>query len=279
MEQIGVSHAFGAMHLGPVVHAARLGPARLVEEEAAALELEDQQRVVLAPGLVAVHLGRELGVDRDDRRPVHHPAGEGDAVAAHVREHTAAGAIDIPEVGRVRAVMLLRLLDEGRAAKRAGIEQRLHTHVLGREAHLLGIHEEHAGILAGRHHAVGLGHAQAHRLLQHDVLAGGGAVQHQRAVGVVGRADDHHVDVVALEQRAMVGAVVRETVSPGEGLGMARRRRRDPDQSRMGVARERAGMDPAHELRTQEPDTNRFRHGRPRFSKGLLGVWRPGALA
>ena len=181
-------------------------------------------------------------------------------MAAHVREHAAAGAIDIPEVGRVGAVVLLRLLDQGRAAERAGVEQRLHPHILRREAHLLGIHEEHAGILAGGDHAVGLGHAQAHGLLQHDVLAGSGAVQHQRAVGVVGRADRHHVDIVVLQQRAVICAVVGEAVRLCESLGVPRRRRRHSDQFRMGVAHERAGVDSAHELRTQEPDTNRFRH-------------------
>ena len=163
-------------------------------------------------------------------------------MAAHVREHAAAGAIDIPEVGRMGAVVLLRLLDEGRAAKRTGVEQRLHPHVLRREAHLLGIHEEHAGVLAGGDHAVGLGHAQAHGLLQHDVLACSGAVQHQRAVSVVGRADHHHVDIVALQQRAVICAVVGEAVRFCESLGVPRRRRCHRDQLRVGVAHERAGM-------------------------------------
>ena len=197
-------------------------------------------------------------------------------MAAHVREHAAAGAVHVPEVGRMGAVMLLGLLDEGGAAERTGVEQRLHAHIFGREADLFGVHEEHAGVGAGGDHAVGLGQAQAHRLLQHDMLAGGGAVQHQRAMGVVGGADHHHVDIVARQQRPVIGAVVGQAVGCGEGLGMARRRRRHAHQPGVGIAHERAGVDPAYELGTQEPDTDRFRHRRPRSFRGLPGALRPG---
>ena len=139
-----------------------------------------------------------------------------------------------------------------------GVEQRLHPHVLRREAHLLGIHEEHAGILAGGDHACrprpcsGTWASPARR------ACCSGAVQHQRAVSVVGRADHHHVDIVALQQRAVICAVVGEAVRFCESLGVPRRRRCHRDQLRVGVAHERAGMNPAHELRTRNPTPTGF---------------------
>ena len=70
-------------------------------------------------------------------------------VAAHVQQHAAAGAVDVPEPGRVRAVVLLALLDQEDVAQRALVDQLLGADVLGREAELLGVHQLDAG-LAGR---------------------------------------------------------------------------------------------------------------------------------
>ena len=57
MEQVGVDHAVGAVDLGAVVHAAGLGPALLGHADRAAAELDDDDRVVVAAGLVAVDEG------------------------------------------------------------------------------------------------------------------------------------------------------------------------------------------------------------------------------
>ena len=83
---------------------------------------------------------------------------------------------------------------------RAGVHELFGPHVLGREAQLLGVHEQHSGVGAGRDHPVGLGHGGAQGFLADDVLARLGRVATGLAVQVVGQRQHHHVHLVQLQQ-------------------------------------------------------------------------------
>ena len=67
VQEIGIGHALGPVHLRTVVHAAHLRPAFLGHRHHAVGELQDQDGVVIALGLVPVHGGAHLGIDRRDR--------------------------------------------------------------------------------------------------------------------------------------------------------------------------------------------------------------------
>jgi hypothetical protein len=178
-QQVGVGHPLAAVDLGPVVHAARLGPALLRHGRGAAVHLEEERAGIVATRLVAVNIGTHVGVDAAHGRlaagrTAQQPAEELDRVAAHVHRHPAAAAAHVPEPGGVWTVVLLRLLHQVDPAQRPLIDELLEADVLGREAQLLGVHELDLGLAAGVDHAVGLGEIKAEGLLADDVLAGRG---------------------------------------------------------------------------------------------------------
>src|SRR6266851_1835006 len=117
VQEIGVGDALGAVHLGAVVHPAGLGPALLRDRGGAALELQEQDRVVLPARARAVQARAHLGIDGLDPRAAEHPSKELDGVTAHVHGDTAAGALDVPEVVGMGTVVLLGLLDQRGAAE------------------------------------------------------------------------------------------------------------------------------------------------------------------
>src|SRR5262249_20650206 len=116
MEKIGIGLAIAAKNLGLIVHASGLGPALLGQPHGASLEVEDEHRLVVAVGLIAVNISMHLRISpRDPRLPAplaENPAEELDGVATHVHGHAAAAAPGIVEPTRVRSVVLFGLLDE-----------------------------------------------------------------------------------------------------------------------------------------------------------------------
>ena len=62
MQHIGVGHASRTVDLGAIVHAAELGPAFLGQGDHAIVELEDDDRVVVAARPGGVHAGVHLRV-------------------------------------------------------------------------------------------------------------------------------------------------------------------------------------------------------------------------
>ncbi len=110
VEQVGISDALRPVHLRAIIHASKFRPAFLRHSDDSIFELDNQNRVVLTGGLVAMDLGAHLRVNRTDFRPAEHPAEKFNRVATHVHRHAAAGALHVPEVRRVRTVMFLRLL-------------------------------------------------------------------------------------------------------------------------------------------------------------------------
>src|ERR1017187_4316365 len=101
-----------------------------------------------------------LGIDSLDvrlsrgRAIAEQPAKELDGVATHVEGDSAAAATGVEEPGRVGAVVLLRLLHEVNLAESAFTDQLLEPDVLGREAQLFGITQEHPGPLTNGDHPV-----------------------------------------------------------------------------------------------------------------------------
>jgi hypothetical protein len=104
-------------------------------------------------------------------------------------------------------------------AQGALLHQLFDADVLGREAEVLAVHQDHALLAAAPDHAVALGEVQRHRLVDEDVFAGGGRVQRHLAVEVVRAGDGDGVDEVALQHVLVVD----------EGVGDAKRAGEHPD--------------------------------------------------
>ena len=212
--------------------------------------------MILRLGAVGVHEGAQLGCRRLGRGLVVDPAGELDAVAAHVHEHSAAGALGIPEPVRMRAEVLLALAHQVHRPQRALVGQLLGPHVLGRKAELLGVHQKHARPAAGRDHLVGLGQRAGKRLLADHVLAGGGGRHRDLTVQVVGGADADDVHVRLLDQRPVVGVVAGNAVRGRKPLGIARGVRRDAAQGGRRHRLERLGVALGDEPRPHQSDSH-----------------------
>jgi len=140
-EQVGAGEAVGTVDFALVVDAAVLGPTVLGQTDAPAFVLYDAEAMVFAPGLVGVYVGPHLRIDALDRRLAEDPAGELDAVAAHVEQDAAARAVYIPEPGHVWSGMLFALFDQEGLADGPFLDELFGPHVLGGEAQLLGVHE------------------------------------------------------------------------------------------------------------------------------------------
>src|SRR5271157_2742861 len=128
--QVGEGQSSFAVNLDPVIHTAPAGPAILNQADGVPGELEDAEGVVLAAGLVAVHIRAHLAVDTLDHRPVEEPIAKGDSMATHVHEHAASRFLDIPEPVAVGAKVLLALLDEVDLSSRVAIARRLPRHIV-----------------------------------------------------------------------------------------------------------------------------------------------------
>ena len=124
----------------------------------------------------------------------------------------------------VRAVVLFRLLDQRRASQCAGIQEFFQAHVFRREAEFLGVHKLYPGLGAGRDHPVRLREVEAERLLDHDMLARGGGIEHHLAMQMVGHTDDDHLNRGLREQLAVIGEGMGNPKALGERRGVARRR-------------------------------------------------------
>ncbi len=253
-QDVDVGDAVGPDQLGAIVHASGLGPARLDHAQAVPGEAHDAHRVILGLRAIAVDEGAELGRGRLGRSLVVDPARELDPVAAHVHEHPAAGALGIPEPARVRPEVLLALAHEIHRPQRALVGQLLRPHVLGREAQLLGVHQEHSRLRAGGDHLVGLRQRARERLLADHVLAGRRGRNRDVAMQVVGGADADDVDVRLLDQRPVVGVVAGDAVLGREALGVPRSRRGDAAQAGGGHRLERLGVALGDEARPDQSD-------------------------
>ena len=163
---IGNGEALRAVDLGAVVEAAGTGPGVFGDADTAVgvlvggCEAHRDDSVVVALRLVAVHERAELGVDGFDRGVAEDPAAVGDGVAAHVHEHAAAGALDVPEPVCVGAVVAFELADVVDVAESTFVGELLGADVLGRKAEVLAVHEEDARFLARRDHPVALVEAE-----------------------------------------------------------------------------------------------------------------------
>src|SRR3989442_10634602 len=101
------------------------------------LEFHDGDRFILALRAIAMHLRRHVRVHAFDLGFAEEPPAKGDTVTAEVHDRAAAGLFDVPEPGRVRAGVLLALLDEVHAAERPFVRHLFRFHVLRREEQLL----------------------------------------------------------------------------------------------------------------------------------------------
>ena len=213
-QDVDVGDALGPDQLGAVVHPAGLGPARLDHARAGSRRSGRRRprgpRPACAspctnvPSSAVADSAGGLAVD---------PAGELDAVAAHVHQHAAARPLGIPEPVGVRAEVLLALADQVHRAERALVGELLRPHVLRREAELLGVHQERrppvlqAAIISSASASV-----RASGFSQITCLPADGGRDRDVAVQVVGGADADDVDVRLLDQRPVVGVVAGDAV-------------------------------------------------------------------
>jgi hypothetical protein len=143
----------------------------------------------------------------------------------------------------MRAIMLFRLFEEHRLTQRALVEKLLQADVFRRETKLLGVHQFDSCLPACRDHAVGFAEVQAERLFADNMFAGARGVQRDRAVHIIRRADDDHVERIQLQHLAIVGKVAGDAEFSGERLGMAWRWRCDRDQVGVRTSLERLCVD------------------------------------
>jgi len=133
--------------------------------------------------------------------------------------------------------VLLALLHEVHAAERTLVGHLLRLYVLRCEEQLLGVEQQHPGLLTGVDHRVRFLEGDAQRLLAHDVLAGPRGVDRDLRMETVGRRNGNHLDLGIAQQVAIVGVRLRDTVALGERGGVALRRRGDRDE--LGLFRDR----------------------------------------
>ncbi len=136
-----------------------------------------------------------MGGNRHGRGSTQHPAGELDAVAAHVLQGTSAALLHVPEPFRVRAEVPLRLFDEVNFSQRSLLHQLSCPNVLGSEDQFLGVQQMDAGSLARLDHAVGFRQIHAEGFFAYHVFAGFRGRHGRFAVQVVGQAQRNHVHI------------------------------------------------------------------------------------
>ena len=212
------------MDLRAVIHSSEFGPAFLSQGRATILEFQDDEPVVVAAGLVGVYRQAKLRVDGRDLGLSHHPTEELNRVATHVEGHASAGAVHVPEMRGVGPVVLFALLEQDWFPQGAFVKELFQADVLGGEAQFLRVHEFDSGPGASLNHLVRLPQVEAKRLLTDHVLARGCGVHRGLTVQVVRDTDDDHIDLVHLQELAVVCEMVRDAVLGREIAGVALRR-------------------------------------------------------
>ena len=102
--------------------------------------------------------------------------------------------LDVPEPVGVRAVVAFELADVVHVAERALVGELLGADVLRREAEVLAVHQDDAGLRAGLDHLVALVQREGERLVDEDVLARRRRRERDRRVEVVRAGDGDGVD-------------------------------------------------------------------------------------
>ena len=209
-----------------------------------------------------MHVRPHLGINRLDGRAAEHPAEELNGMAAHIHRHATPGTLHIPEMCGVRAVMFLGLLEQHGMTERAAVEQLLQADILGSKAQFLRIHQLDLGSAAGGEHLVGLRQAQAHRFLEDDMLARSRGVQSDFAVQVVWNPEDHQVNLIQIEQFAVVGEMPRDAVPARKRASLATGGRGHGDYFGAGATLKGVGMNGGDEARSYQAHANFILHDR-----------------
>jgi hypothetical protein len=131
-------------------------------------------------------------------------------MATHIEHHAAAGTADIPEPGRVGAGVFFGLSGKERFADRAFVDQLFDAYIFWGKQQLFGVHQQHAGFVAGRDHFVGLFKRDTQRFFDNDVFAGPGGIHNHLAVQVVRNADIDHIDIRFLQHGAVIAEGARD---------------------------------------------------------------------
>ena len=219
LEKIRVDHAARAINFDTIVHAAVAGPTVFANAENIVFELDNCHRIIFAFGAALMQEGVHRGVDTDDLWiAAEHPAEPGEAVTTHIHEHAAAALVHVIEPIAVRAGMLFALLHHVDRADGVFIHELADALVLGCETKFLGIHEFHAGFVAGVDHFIGLFKGHRERFLDDDMLAGLGRAEDCAMMEVVRNADVHNVAIRLANGAFQVGERFGNVMFLREGL-------------------------------------------------------------
>ena len=196
-------------------------------------------------------------------------------MATHIHRDTAPGTRDVPEVLRMGAVMLFRLLDQSGTAERAFIEQRFEPQILGRETQFLGVHQFNIRLPARLDHAIRFGEIQTQGFLHHDMLARSRRIERNPAMKIIRHAHNHHVDVRQNQQFAIVSEMAWNAMPLRKGECISRRRRSNGADLGLIAGAQRLGVDGRDELRANQPDSHSLRRGHRHYSRsmGLSVLW------
>jgi hypothetical protein len=253
--EIGVGDAAFAVDLDAIFHAAAAGPAVLDLALGAVVEVEDTDAVIFAAGFVSVYVGAHMAENAPDFGSAEEPVTEGDAVTSHVHKNAAAGAIDIPEPGGVRAEVFLGLFDEVDLAESAFVGHLFGFDVLRGKEQFLSVEKEDALAPAGVDHEIGFLEGHAERFLADHMFAGVGGVDGHLGVQCVGGGDGDQLDVGFGEHLAVIGEPAGQVMFAGELFGVTGGgRRHGNDLGFVGQDAERFGVDIGFELGSDDAD-------------------------
>ena len=156
----------------------------------------------------------------------------------HVQRHSPSAFLDIPKPIRMRPIVLLGLLHQIGLANRSLIHQPLQSQIFWAKAQLLGIHELHAGLLAGGDHAIGLLEISRQGFFADDVLARFGGRFGVFTMQVIRAPQHDHIHLFNRDKLPKVPKRFGYPVLFGEFVGVVGRRRCDGDHLSPGHALE-----------------------------------------
>src|SRR5678809_934498 len=102
MQKVSKGNTLGAVHFRSIIHSALFGPAFLCQSNDAICKLDDDEGIVVSPGLILMDISAHLRIDRFDRGTAKHPPEKFDGVTAHVHRDTTSRTIHIPKMGSMR---------------------------------------------------------------------------------------------------------------------------------------------------------------------------------
>src|SRR5690606_18873747 len=124
-----------------------------------------------------MYTGGHMGIYRFDFLSRMQPSKKLYGMTAHIHGYPAPRTFHVPEMVRMRTVVLLGLFEQYGFAEGPFIEQGLEPHIFWGKTQLFGVHQLYIGLFAGRYHQIGLLQVHAEGLFDHHMLSSPGSFQ------------------------------------------------------------------------------------------------------